>query len=207
MSSSQSTNTNDYSISNKLPSLQSTNLPSSTTANVVNKQTFVNKPQQGLISGGLNVSVSNNSNINNNLAQPQAKTQLSVSDFYKSYIMPVIIPLHYCCTPLLFYPNWNDIIMTEHQLKINSTNKLINNLLPNIVSKLDMAMGVNNNSTKPIPPSIKNQASLPAIAPNEAWYLKMRQIVLVEYSRYHIKIIFFLIFNLIIFIYIYSLPF
>ena len=90
---------------------------------------------------------------NSNLVSPnnQIICKFTLSDFYKNSIQPVFIPFHYCCTPLLFYSNWNESITNEKMLK--------------------------NTSFKPT----KANSS---ISNSENWYFKMRQIVLIEYSKY-----------------------
>ena len=59
---------------------------------------------------------------------PQAgcmpKFQFTVNDFYKNYILPVLIPFHYCCSPILFCTNWSNNIVTESMLGIASTSNL-----------------------------------------------------------------------------------
>lgn len=92
-----------------------------------------------------------------NLISPgntQYQNKSNLSDFYKNSIQPVLIPFHYCCTPLLFYSNWNESITNEKMLKLQSQN------------------------TKPKPELNKQLNS------NDSWYSRMRQIVLVEYTKY-----------------------
>lgn len=45
----------------------------------------------------------------------------SVNEIYKNFVQPVLVPFHYCCTPLLFYPNWHDTMITENMLKVCDT--------------------------------------------------------------------------------------
>jgi hypothetical protein len=49
--------------------------------------------------------------------------QLTVNDFYRNYIVPVLIPFHFCCSPILFCSNWNDLIVNESSLRIENFNK------------------------------------------------------------------------------------
>jgi hypothetical protein len=53
-------------------------------------------------------------NASSTTAQPK-QTQLTTSDFYKTSILPVINAYHYCCTPVLFFPNWSDYIANDQQ--------------------------------------------------------------------------------------------
>jgi hypothetical protein len=47
------------------------------------------------------------------------KSQMpTVNEFYKNFVQPVLVPFHYCCTPLLFYPNWHDTMVTENMLRV-----------------------------------------------------------------------------------------
>lgn len=47
----------------------------------------------------------------------KSSQQLNVNDFYKNYIVPVLIPFHFCCSPILFCSNWNDLIVNEQSLR------------------------------------------------------------------------------------------
>ena len=60
------------------------------------------------------------SNLASNATSHQQQN-LTVGDFYKNYVQPVLIPYHYCCSPLLFFPNWKELLVTEAKLKRDST--------------------------------------------------------------------------------------
>ncbi|CAF0823180.1 unnamed protein product [Brachionus calyciflorus] len=86
----------------------------------------------------------------------QTILKFNLNDFYKNYIQPVLIPFHYCCTPLLFFSNWSESITSEKMLRKNSNTKTSN------------TTKTQNNTSSVI----------------ESWYCTMRQIVLVEYTKY-----------------------
>ena len=102
------------------------------------------------------------------------KSQMTVSDFYKANVLPVLIPLHYCCTPILFYPNWTDVIVTEASLRAGSSSGGSNR-----TSDGHLGFSGRGNVSGNVPGKV---ASLTAA--NESWYYKMRQCVVVEYSKY-----------------------
>jgi hypothetical protein len=111
--------------------------------------------------------VSNTSNIlTSSLSQVPFKNQLNINDFYKNHILPVLVPLHYCCTPILFYPNWIDTIVTENSLKGNGSNRS---------TQL-------NFSNKQITSNLSGKAN--NLQSTEYWYSKMRQSVIIEYAKY-----------------------
>lgn len=134
--------------------------------------------------------------LHSNIIQSPPKIQLSVSDFYKNYVLPVLIPIHYCCSPILFCTNWNDYIVTENMLGQNSSSNLS---VFNTISKSDSFQ--RNNSAITLlskQQSVSNLVSLssnqiisqptktqnPVNPANELWYKKMRHIFLIEYSKY-----------------------
>lgn len=113
-------------------------------------------------------------NTTTSLNQSPLKNQLNINDFYKNNILPVLVPLHYCCTPILFYPNWTDIIVTENSLKSNKTNRFTSSRIS------DAQLSTSKQQFSVIPSSGKTGN----VQSTEAWYLKMRQSVLIEYSKY-----------------------
>ena len=105
------------------------------------------------------------------------KNLFSINEFYKNCILPILVPVHYCCTPLLFYSNWSELVITETMLKSNYTNKL--------------SMGSSNKSEAFSSGALLNkqaagkaQTGISSMITAEPWYYKMRQIVLTEYSKY-----------------------
>ena len=55
----------------------------------------------------------------------ESKSKFTISDFYKSHILPVLVPFHFCWSPLLFYSNWSVFIVTENMLRMNYSGKSI----------------------------------------------------------------------------------
>lgn len=82
--------------------------------------------------------------------QTQRSQQQSINDF----IEPILIPVHYCATPLLFFPSWNEAMVTEEQLKPENKDRR--------ASSISNFKGLSSSS----------------------WYFKMRQAVFSEYSSY-----------------------
>ena len=88
----------------------------------------------------------------------------------------MLIPFHYCCTPLLFYPNWHDTMITENMLKtLTGVTSGAGNF-----SKPKSSSDSSQHSTTSKSLNVANNNS----NGSDSWYYKMRQIVLVEYARY-----------------------
>jgi hypothetical protein len=117
---------------------------------------------------------SNTIPLSSNLSQAQFKNQLSINEFYKNNILPVLIPLHYCCTPILFYSDWTDVIVTESSLKNSNPNRFLQNRMnEGHFSLTNKMFGVKVNTVKTT-----------GIISHDTWYFKMRQSILLEYSKY-----------------------
>jgi hypothetical protein len=108
---------------------------------------------------------------------PKPQQSVNINDFYNNYVQPVLIPIHYCCTPLLFYPNWSDQMMTEDQL--NFGGKSGGEIVPVSSTHLeDKSVSTSSN------PSVAATTTTVATNSNLMWYSKMRQIILIEYSSF-----------------------
>ena len=105
--------------------------------------------------------------------QHKPQSQHSINDFYKNTVVPVLHPFHYCCSPVLFFPDWADKIVTESSLKTSLTNSITS-----ASSQIDLS---NLNSNQELISSTKVVSNIPVA---DAWYRKMRQIFLAEYSRH-----------------------
>jgi hypothetical protein len=103
-----------------------------------------------------------NTNIQGNQSNSstgQSKNQIYINELYKNVVVPVLIPMHYCMTPLLFYPNWSEPIVTETMLRPSDALSQINK-------------------------SNKTTAHVVHNVNFETWYFKMREMVLSEYAKY-----------------------
>ena len=60
---------------------------------------------------------------------------MNVNEFYNNSTLPVLIPFHYCCTPLLFHPNWYEKVVSESMLRNKSANYICRALRVNNTGK------------------------------------------------------------------------
>lgn len=115
--------------------------------------------------------------VSGSILSTHFKIQPTVSDIYRNFVQPVLIPFHYCAAPLLFYPNWHDMMITENTLKLGAQMTPANKL----TKKPEPAMPSNANTTGNVK---STSTSVQPTSTIELWYAKMRQIVLIEYSKY-----------------------
>ena len=158
-----------------------------------------NYPSLGNASSSSSSGVSSTTpSLHSNMIQSPPKSTLSVSDFYKNYVLPVLIPIHYCCSPILFCTNWNDYIVTESMLGQNYASNLQvfntitksdsfqrNNSAITLLSKQQSVSNLVSLSSNPsVVQSLGDKTPNPVNPANELWYKKMRQTFLIEYSKY-----------------------
>ena len=103
----------------------------------------------------------------------KTQSQHGLNEFYKNTVVPVLHPYQHCCTPVLFFPDWADKIVNESSLKTSMTNSI-----GSISSQTDVStLGTNSSQESKITPG-----SVP-----DAWYRKMRQIYLSEFSKHFVS--------------------
>jgi len=138
---------------------------------------------------------------------------MTVNEFYKNSILPVLIPFHYCCTPLLFYQNWHERVVSESMLRscnigvvkpshaaaaaaATRTQSTPLQQQPSAIKPQFGAIGakmssplaaVKSNQQQPTnlaSTTQQQQQQQSMLMSNEAWYQNMRQMFLIEYSKF-----------------------
>ncbi len=158
-----------------------------TTTQQLHQQQQQNGPTKGLAAKST-IGVSSSSTLTS-LIQSPPKSQLSVHDFYKNYILPVLIPFHYCCSPILFFTNWSEQIVSEEMLTQSYVNLQVFN---SSVNRGEMQRNGSNATLLSKQQSISNLAGvglsggskMKADGANELWFKKMRYIFMLEFSKF-----------------------
>ena len=104
--------------------------------------------------------------------------QVNINDFYNNYVQPVLVPIHYCSTPLIFFPNWDEIMVTEDQLNCQN---MLENVSPGAYETQQQSIYTHQAA------NVHSKNLAPANS-SHIWYSKMRQIILIEYSSYFDKL-------------------